>query len=315
MQPRGVQHATPTVPAATGGPDLRSYLATKSLAALKAMLRRNDQLVTGTRVELIERVIDRVTHGNLPRCPQCFWGRMRLNRDASMTCPGGYDDEYKACGFDRRASLALQDHRPCLRRCLVPHERPRATLKRCMAHGDERSSGGLLADVDPCSHRRCHGREFAMTAQGSDLVRFGVAMDAELLARFDARLVARGYDNRSEALRDLVRAWLSDDHVHRGGMAVGTLTLVYDHHVRELSEKLTEMQHALGERVVSTLHVHLDHDHCLEVIVLRGPADVIQTAADRLLATRGVEHGKLVVTAMPVTARHAHRQPDREPSR
>lgn len=145
-----------------------------------------------------------------------------------------------------------------------------------------------------------------MAPYGSDLVRFGVAMDAELLGRFDERLAARGYANRSEALRDLVRAWLSDDHIHGGGMTVGTLTLVYDHHVRELSEKLTEMQHALGERVVSTLHVHLDHDHCLEVIVLRGPAGVIQQAADRLLATKGVEHGKLVVTAMPAAAGHHH---------
>jgi CopG family nickel-responsive transcriptional regulator len=145
-----------------------------------------------------------------------------------------------------------------------------------------------------------------MAPQGSDLVRFGVAMDTELLGRFDERLGARGYANRSEALRDLGRAWLSDDHVHGGGMTVATLTLVYDHHVRELSEKLTEMQHDLGEHVVSTLHVHLDHDHCLEVIVLRGPAALIQEASDRLLATKGVEHGKLVATAMPAGAGHGH---------
>ena len=146
----------------------------------------------------------------------------------------------------------------------------------------------------------------AMAEKGSDLVRFGVAMDAELLARFDDRIGARGYANRSEALRDLVRGWLSDDHVDGGGMAVATLTIVYDHHVRELSEKLTEMQHDLGERVVSTLHVHLDHDHCMEVIVLRGPAGQIQGAADRLLATKGVEHGKLVATALPTAAGHGH---------
>jgi CopG family transcriptional regulator, nickel-responsive regulator len=144
-----------------------------------------------------------------------------------------------------------------------------------------------------------------MAGQGSDLVRFGVAMDAELLSRFDARLDARGYANRSEALRDLVRGWLSEDHVHGGGMVVATLTLVYDHHVRELTEKLTDMQHDLGERVVSTLHVHLDHDHCMEVIVLKGPSAVIQEAADRLLATKGVEHGKLVATALPSVS-HGH---------
>lgn len=143
-----------------------------------------------------------------------------------------------------------------------------------------------------------------------ELVRFGVAMDAELLGRFDERLDARGYANRSEALRDLVRAWLSEDHVHGGGLVVATLTLVYDHHVRELSEKLTDMQHDLGEHVVSTLHVHLDHDHCLEVIVMRGPSALIQSAADRLLATKGVEHGRLVASALPAdTGHHGHHHP------
>lgn len=141
-----------------------------------------------------------------------------------------------------------------------------------------------------------------MATPGHELVRFGVAMDAELLARFDERSTARGYATRSEALRDLARAWLSDDHVSGGGLVVATLTLVYDHHVRELTERLTDMQHDLGERVISTLHVHLDHDHCLEVIVLRGPAAVIQGAADRLLATKGVQHGRLVATALPESA-------------
>ncbi|MDB4931458.1 MAG: transcriptional regulator, CopG family [Myxococcaceae bacterium] len=142
-----------------------------------------------------------------------------------------------------------------------------------------------------------------------DLVRFGVAMDGDLLQRFDEHITGKGYANRSEALRDLVRADLVDAHLQRDGLAVATLTLVYDHHVRELSEKLTDMQHELGEHVVSTLHVHLDHDHCLEVIVLRGPAGLIQTAADRLLATKGVEHGRLVATALPG---HTHHHDDRQ---
>jgi CopG family nickel-responsive transcriptional regulator len=142
-----------------------------------------------------------------------------------------------------------------------------------------------------------------------DLVRFGVAMDGELLQRFDDHITQKGYANRSEALRDLVRADLVNAHLKRDGLAVATLTLVYDHHVRELSEKLTDMQHDLGEHVVSTLHVHLDHDHCLEVIVLRGPAGLLQAAADRLLATKGVEHGRLVATALPG---HTH-PPDEHP--
>lgn len=140
----------------------------------------------------------------------------------------------------------------------------------------------------------------------AELVRFGVAMDADLLHRFDERITARGYTNRSEALRDLVRADLVNAHLEGDGLAVATLTLVYDHHVRELTEKLTEMQHDLGEHVVSTLHVHLDHDHCLEIIVMRGPASLIQSAADRLLATKGVEHGRLVATALPTAAGHDH---------
>ena len=143
----------------------------------------------------------------------------------------------------------------------------------------------------------------------NDLVRFGVAMDNELLERFDAQIARKGYETRSEALRDLVRAALVEEHLLGDGPAVATLTLVYDHHVRELTEKLTDMQHDLGERVVSTLHVHLDHDHCMEVIVLKGPARVLQGAADRLLATKGVEHGKLVCTALPA-ADHGHHHHD-----
>ncbi len=144
----------------------------------------------------------------------------------------------------------------------------------------------------------------------TELTRFGVAMDADLLQRFDERIAAKGYATRSEALRDLVRADLANARLAGGGPAVATLTVVYDHHVRELTERLTEMQHALGHHVVSTLHVHLDHDNCLEVIVLRGPAGLIQDAADRLIATKGVTHGRLVATALPDGAEHpAHAHP------
>lgn len=144
---------------------------------------------------------------------------------------------------------------------------------------------------------------------GSELVRFGVAMDNDLLDRFDALIARRGYATRSEALRDLVRGALVEAHLEADGPAVATLTLVYDHHVRELSERLTEMQHDLGEHVVSTLHVHLDHDHCMEVIVLRGPAALLQRAADGILATKGVQHGRLVLTARPEGASPHHHHP------
>jgi|GEM_PF-123016 len=129
------------------------------------------------------------------------------------------------------------------------------------------------------------------------LVRFGVAMEGSLLEEFDALVEDRG-GTRSELLRDLVRAEVTRARVSSGANAVATLTLVYDHHVRDLTERLTEFQHALGEKVNSTLHVHLDHDHCLEVIVMRGPSDELKRASGKLLATRGVKHGGVEMIAI-----------------
>jgi CopG family nickel-responsive transcriptional regulator len=128
----------------------------------------------------------------------------------------------------------------------------------------------------------------------TDLVRFGVAMDRPLLDHLDVIVGERGV-TRSELLRDLVRAEVVRAQVRRGVPAYATLTLVYDHHVRDLTEKLTLVQHELGDRVRSTLHVHLDHDRCLEVIVLRGRSDELQRIAERLLATRGVKHGGIEI--------------------
>ncbi|MBK7395082.1 MAG: nickel-responsive transcriptional regulator NikR [Myxococcales bacterium] len=134
----------------------------------------------------------------------------------------------------------------------------------------------------------------------SDLVRFGIAIDQELLERFDARVAAKGYENRSEAIRDLIRADLVEQVDDPHAQVTGTLTLVYDHHVRELSERLTDIQHELGHHVVSALHVHLDHDHCLEVVVMRGEASLLRNAADRITAEKGVMHGRLTLTGVPV---------------
>jgi CopG family transcriptional regulator, nickel-responsive regulator len=128
-------------------------------------------------------------------------------------------------------------------------------------------------------------------AMAEKLVRFGVAMEAELLRDFDRVVVESRGGTRSEALRDLARAAVIRAQVRRGADAVAALTLVYDHHVRDLTERLTELQHDLGDRVRSTVHVHLDHDHCLEVIVMQGRSDELQTIADRILALRGVKHG------------------------
>jgi len=130
------------------------------------------------------------------------------------------------------------------------------------------------------------------------LVRFGVSMDDRLLAALDGIVSRRGYANRSEAIRDLVRAeQVRESWESEKGLVVGTLTLVYDHHVRELSERLVTLQHDREEMVHSTMHIHLSHRMCLEVIVLRGKARDVQQLADRLIAARGVKHGRLVATA------------------
>lgn len=121
-------------------------------------------------------------------------------------------------------------------------------------------------------------------------------MDRALLARFD-EVVRNRKSTRSAVLSDLARAEVVRALVEKPVHAVGTLTIIYDHHVRDLTERLTEMQHELGEKVHSTMHVHLEHDRCLEVIVVRGRADVLRAAAERLIATRGVFHGRLELFA------------------
>lgn len=122
------------------------------------------------------------------------------------------------------------------------------------------------------------------------LVRFGVAVEASLLRDLDAVAAKRGC-TRSELLRDIGRAEVGRAKVASGVRAVGALTIVYDHHVRDLSERLTDLQHELGEDVRAALHVHLSHDLCLEVVVLRGQSDQLTAIADRILALRGVKQG------------------------
>lgn len=138
------------------------------------------------------------------------------------------------------------------------------------------------------------------------LVRFGVAMEGTLLEELD-QLVAQRGGTRSELLRDLARAEVTKSKVSMGANAVAALTLVYDHHVRDLTERLTSFQHELGEKVNSSLHVHLDHDYCLEVVVLKGPANELKAAANKVLATRGVKHGGLELIALgPARGGHSH---------
>ena len=136
------------------------------------------------------------------------------------------------------------------------------------------------------------------------LVRFGVSMDSDLLASFDELIEDKGYQNRSEAIRDLVRdslvqlEWQKQDE-----QTVATVTLVYSHEVRELADKLLDLQHDTHDLIVSSLHVHLDEHNCLEVLVLRGSAGDVAPVAEKLISTKGVRHGKI---AMTTTGRHIH---------
>lgn len=139
------------------------------------------------------------------------------------------------------------------------------------------------------------------------LVRFSVAIGGELLRRFDRYREQHKYPNRSEAVRGLMRSALIEETVGRDdGDAMGVLTLVYDHHAGGVAERLTEIQHERVDRVVTTTHVHLDAHRCLEVILLRGPAAVVRELADRLIGTKGVETGRLVLTAATAVAGHTH---------
>ena len=131
----------------------------------------------------------------------------------------------------------------------------------------------------------------------SILSRIGVAIDSDLLKRFDAFIEKQGYTNRSEAFRDLIRDRLVMAAVDNPRAAVvGTVTLIYDHHSRLLPEKLMNLQHEYHNLVVCTTHAHLDHHNCLEVIILKGESRLVQKLADLLIGTKGVQHGRLVMS-------------------
>lgn len=130
------------------------------------------------------------------------------------------------------------------------------------------------------------------------LERFGVSIEKSLLARFDALVEAKGYQSRSEALRDLIRRGLNDADAeadaHR--QAMGTLTIFYDHTRRDLGDRLTDLGHAHHDLILTTLHFHVDHDHCLEVLALRGQVSAMRRFADAVIALKGIERGELVLT-------------------
>jgi CopG family nickel-responsive transcriptional regulator len=129
------------------------------------------------------------------------------------------------------------------------------------------------------------------------LSRFSVSMPDELVAALDQMVLTKGYNNRSQAIADMVREQLVAHHSHRDDqMVAGTITLVYDHHKRNIQTLLTDIQHDHNHLIVATMHVHLDHDNCLEVLVVRGEAKQIDAIANALFTAKGIKQGKLTIT-------------------
>jgi CopG family nickel-responsive transcriptional regulator len=138
--------------------------------------------------------------------------------------------------------------------------------------------------------------------------RVTISLEEGLLAEFDAYLAQKGYQNRSEAIRDLVRDRLEQDRAaDSDGYSVGCVSYVYNHHQRDLAQRLTNAQHGHHDFVLSALHVHLDHENCLEVTLLRGPTRALRGFAEALIAETGVRHGHVHLTAVEVSdAKHQH---------
>lgn len=138
--------------------------------------------------------------------------------------------------------------------------------------------------------------------------RFTISISEELASAFDAVIKERGYTSRSEAFRDILRTQLQhrDERRNARGHCVASLSYVYNHHERALAERLAEIQHAHHELTVATMHAHLDHEQCLETVMLKGPVTVVRAFADALIAERGVRHGQLNVISVDLGEAHSH---------
>lgn len=138
--------------------------------------------------------------------------------------------------------------------------------------------------------------------------RFTISLDESLARQFDELIAARGYGNRSEAVRDLIRAAIEGDRQRdpASGHCVANLSYVYNHHERELAERLTGMQHAHHDLTVAAMHSHLDHDNCLETVILKGTTAEVRQFADQMMAERGVRHGQLNLVTLEAEHHHAH---------
>jgi CopG family nickel-responsive transcriptional regulator len=130
------------------------------------------------------------------------------------------------------------------------------------------------------------------------IVRLTVSLDEKLLEKFEKFIEEKGYLSRSEAIRDLIRAALIEKDLKPESFAFGTITVVYDHHQKDLVDKLTEIEHNYLENIISTMHIHIDHHHCLEIIAVKGRVKEIKELTDKITSLKGVKHSKLVFTGI-----------------
>ena len=131
----------------------------------------------------------------------------------------------------------------------------------------------------------------------SKVFRFGISLPKDLLDTFDGLIRERNYTNRSEAFRDLIRQELVKKQWQEGRRIAGAITLIYDHHKRELVNKLTDIQHSYQKLIISTQHIHLDHDNCLEIVAVKGNPKEAQKLADTLKSIKGVKHATLSMSS------------------
>lgn len=129
------------------------------------------------------------------------------------------------------------------------------------------------------------------------IIRFGVSIEEKLLSRFDSLISEKGYVNRSEAIRDLIRDKLITEEISdQKADVMGTLIMIYSHDSSEISDTLNDLQHRYYKNIISTLHVHIDEHNCIEILLLKGKARIVQSISDLLLSTKNVKHGKLILT-------------------
>jgi len=140
-------------------------------------------------------------------------------------------------------------------------------------------------------------RLYGKRATMEKITRFGVSIEPDLLKNFDKVIKKKGYENRSEAIRDIIRKNLIAERAEvPNSEAIGTLTMIYDHHTGNLTNRLLDLQHRHHKEILTTTHIHVDHDNCLEVLVLKGKTRNIQKLADNIKSLKGIKHGELVIT-------------------